>query len=754
LQIVLEGIVGNGYYGDIAIDDISLTPGCQFATTQIPGVPTPAPTLPGACGANKLTCGNGNCYSQSQKCNFRDDCGDNSDEVNCGTSCKFESGAGLCGWHNSLNDNLDWKLLSGPTPSKNTGPQNDHTLGTASGHYLYVESSNPAHPQDKALLESAVYYQSGPLCNLTFWYNMNGQQIGTLQVLLKTSISNQLLTLWQKTGNQGPAWKQASIPIRSQSQFAIIFEARTGFGYLGDIAIDDIMYTGCDTGQKTASCLPSQFMCTDQTMCIDRRYRCDEKVDCSDGSDEDNCRPFNGDCSFETSLSQCEWTQSDGDDGDWTLAQTTINGPKRDHRNTATGHFIFMDSSKQNPGDVVRIQTPFFPASHGVCYMRFWYYMFGSPSMGPLKVFLQNRYGNTTDLFWEMSGSQGQKWKNVNIPLGSAQDFSVIFEATRGDQDHSDIAIDDVSFTPECETGVPAVNPSHTVCYQGTFYCAPKKQCYPNSWKCDGVADCPDGSDEPSTCPATSPATGPTQPPVTKSLVTTPAPPTTTTQKIKNTCAQGKFQCNDGTCIPLLLLCDAVADCPDGSDEVQNNCPIQKCDVGFYYCKQQRQCINGTRCDNNDDCGDMTDESVCGAACPPNFCQSGSVCQKTGVQTLSCSCPAGLTGIRCQYQKSSTQRHTGNSPSSSSSSGWKAGVGVTVGLVAVIAIVLGGYFLWRRQRARNLSERLGIGLENPSYDGGDMHDFHMNAMEDPYHGVRMTSDATSIENPLYQDVTA
>jgi hypothetical protein len=68
-------------------------------------------------------------------------------------------------------------------------------------------------------------------------------------------------------------------------------------------------------------------------------------------------------------------------------------------------------------------------------------------------VFLQNRFGNTTDLVWEMKGSQGTKWQNVNIPIGSAQDFLVIFEATRGDQDHSDIAIDDVSFTPECGTG-------------------------------------------------------------------------------------------------------------------------------------------------------------------------------------------------------------------------------------------------------------------------------------------------------------
>lgn len=79
--------------------------------------------------------------------------------------------------------------------------------------------------------------------------------------------------------------------------------------------------------------------------------------------------------------------------------------------------------------------------------------MFSYITFAVFQVFLQNRNGNTTDLFWEMAGSQGMQWNYVNIPLGSAQDFSVIFEATRGDQGNSDIAVDDVSFTPECSTG-------------------------------------------------------------------------------------------------------------------------------------------------------------------------------------------------------------------------------------------------------------------------------------------------------------
>lgn len=40
------------------------------------------------------------------------------------------------------------------------------------------------------------------------------------------------------------------------------------------------------------------------------------------------------------------------------------------------------------------------------------------------------------------------------------------------------------------------------------------------------------------------------------------------------------------------------------------------------------------------------------------------------------------------------------------SAGWKAGVGVTVGLVAVVALVIAGYFLWRRQRERYNNHRV------------------------------------------------
>lgn len=53
---------------------------------------------------------------------------------------------------------------------------------------------------------------------------------------------------------------------------------------------------------------------------------------------------------------------------------------------TVSGHYIYMDSAKMETGSVARVATPSFPASFGVCYLRFWFYMYGAYNTGPLRV--------------------------------------------------------------------------------------------------------------------------------------------------------------------------------------------------------------------------------------------------------------------------------------------------------------------------------------------------------------------------------
>ena len=79
-QVVFEGVRGQSYKGDIALDDISLQ--------------------------------DGKCPPQAL--------------------CTFED-PGLCGWANIHGDNFDWTRANGQTGSYGTGPLNDHSYGTKQG---------------------------------------------------------------------------------------------------------------------------------------------------------------------------------------------------------------------------------------------------------------------------------------------------------------------------------------------------------------------------------------------------------------------------------------------------------------------------------------------------------------------------------------------------------------------------------------------------------------------------------------------
>lgn len=58
-------------------------------------------------------------------------------------SCNFERN-NLCGISQSGNDDMDWTLIRGSTPSLNTGPDVDHTLGTSKGKFVILFLPNHA----------------------------------------------------------------------------------------------------------------------------------------------------------------------------------------------------------------------------------------------------------------------------------------------------------------------------------------------------------------------------------------------------------------------------------------------------------------------------------------------------------------------------------------------------------------------------------------------------------------------------------
>nr|XP_058941978.1 CUB and peptidase domain-containing protein 2-like isoform X2 [Pocillopora verrucosa] len=176
--------------------------------------------------------------------------------ANAGT-CDFENG--LCGYTHDQNSDFEWTNNTGVTTSFNTGPLGDHTTG--SGSYMYIETSSPRLNREAAHLVSPQISATDGNC-LSFYFHMFGLNIRELSVYTQ-SISGSRHPLWRLNGDHGEAWHNAAIPlsIPKDLTFKIVFEGIVGTGYMGDIAIDDIMVehtNKCDINPPSAQPQPPQ----------------------------------------------------------------------------------------------------------------------------------------------------------------------------------------------------------------------------------------------------------------------------------------------------------------------------------------------------------------------------------------------------------------------------------------------------------------------------------------------------------------
>ncbi|XP_055063524.2 MAM and LDL-receptor class A domain-containing protein 1 isoform X1 [Misgurnus anguillicaudatus] len=668
-KIMFEGKVGSSTGVHICLDDIIFSAGCilssSFETNSSPLL------LSGSCPPGSLQCNNGNCYRSEQTCDFTDNCGDGTDEMDCGTSCSFENG--LCGWKSSLADTFSWTLGVGSVHK--IRPPHDHTFKNGSGHFAYMSATPAGLNGDKAHMRSSVWKESSARCKLVFWYYISEKARGVIQLFIKTE--NELKQIWtQQEMYEG--WIRAEVPLKKLRNFILIFEAVRSRDVSGGPALDDLEFNDCAPQAVLPGSCPAitDFVCNNGD-CIEYHLVCDGKADCSDESDEMDCLVVPGGCSFDMPEGlweeTCQLSQDLTDDFDWDIGYGRMfngTGPSADNSPNGRGGYLYVNSSAQREGDLARLITKQeFPASVGICHLRFWYHMYGSHHMGTLKVYTVGHNGRHL-LIWATCDNHGDTWNYANVILSNVSPFKVSIEAEAGANQWTVIAVDDLSFTRECLIGAP-VTPIPITCHMEQFQCLYMFECIPLSWHCDGEVDCFDRSDE-DMCSSVDPGTVPPQ----------------------AECETGEFSCRNNTCIPALLRCDAVSDCPNGEDE--HGCPIRECADGELVCEVTGNCIPyQRRCDGIVDCSSFnSDESSC-YECPFGYCLNGGICVVTENGPI-CFCSSLWAGNRCNVRQKPITPTTHVIPDS------KLAFSIGLSIVLIFLVFATGvilFCLFRRRRS-------------------------------------------------------
>ncbi|XP_061588557.1 MAM and LDL-receptor class A domain-containing protein 2 [Cololabis saira] len=305
--------------------------------------------------------------------------------------CTFQEG--LCNWVQEISDDLNWTLSRGLQVEEPwNGPQYDHTLGNNQGFFLLLNGSG-SKDGERAVVSAPVISRQSQRC-VAFWYYMLGPSVSTLDLLVETISSENLM--WTRQGTQNPEWMNAQVTVSLNDTLRIRLTGHRNIRSRGFIAVDDV------TVREGA--------CSYQHVC---------------GFDWDMC-------GFENSVNNR---------GRW----GRVKGTKHhlDHTyGTENGYYMTVTSSNSEQPEVAELLTPEFTLAAEMC-VRFWYWLPTDPS-DTLAVHVL-RSGELGSALWQRPGSPSTGWEVAEVTVSSPAKFYVVFKAFSVPGTNESVKIDDYS---------------------------------------------------------------------------------------------------------------------------------------------------------------------------------------------------------------------------------------------------------------------------------------------------------------------
>ncbi|KAL3889855.1 hypothetical protein ACJMK2_002182 [Sinanodonta woodiana] len=528
-----------------AIDDVEVMTG-QCSTS--------------VCKQNEYKCTSGTKYScipAESRCNILVDCDNFQDELNCSGvsrkySCDYNSGV-ICGLDQASDEYSDWYLVNGTFIIREQANFSDHTLQTEEGTMFYLNTNGMYWPERAVRMSQQFYLGNQEHC-FSLYYRLMSDVTFIINVTC-ASCSNTSFTLKKTFANW--TYYQINLPA-SVNDVMVTYEVRgkeDGLKFLY-VALDDIAVNpgAC----PPYACPPNWFMCKDSEVCVPPEALCDGVAYCDDESDETSCvctadqfRCNNGRCIPSSltcnRLENCKDRSDEGavceplknvscdfENQYWCgyemekytgyawyrhsdKTETDFTGPAADHTfGNITGYYMFAEASYGEKGDNSSLISPSFFTGIGKSVSFYFHSYYSNMYAGPvtLQVLLLNQNTSKKILLWTLNSTNENIWIKACTNLVDNINARLIFLAIRTEEAvyGVDVAVDDVMVeNTMCTTG-PTTKPQPEpkdvtttkpqpepkvadACPAGKWRCT-NGFCINQGWRCDGVKDCTDNSDE------------------------------------------------------------------------------------------------------------------------------------------------------------------------------------------------------------------------------------------------------------------